>query len=261
MKSIVAYGLYSNEKEIENFKKQINEEVKKNNDWKLEKIYIDYDKKRANHNYKALMTMLNETIHGKKDIILVKNIQQFFKAIHGIEFIIKYLEKEKIEVKFLDENISTVDTMGRMQLAIMFSVDEFEREARERRFKNNQLIEKEKFEKAKAIIENKKNNTNLENATFEEQRNFLIDEIKDNKNYKIIGYDFVDGKYIVNEKEAEAIRENINKEIKQREKKEQRRKANESRSEKMKELWQNEEYRQEMSERIKIGKKMKKMER
>jgi len=261
MKSIVAYGLYSNEKEIENFKKQINEEVKKNNDWKLEKIYIDYDKKRANHNYKALMTMLNETIHGKKDIILVKNIQQFFKAIHGIEFIIKYLEKEKIEVKFLDENISTVDTMGRMQLAIMFSVDEFEREARERRFKNNQLIEKEKFEKAKAIIENKKNNTNLENATFEEQRNFLIDEIKDNKNYKIIGYDFVDGKYIVNEKEAEAIRENINKEIKQREKEEQRRKANESRSEKMKELWQNEEYRQEMSERIKIGKKMKKMER
>lgn len=261
MKSIVAYGLYSNEKEIENFKKQINEEVKKNNDWKLEKIYIDYDKKRANHNYKALMTMLNETIHGKKDIILVKNIQQFFKAIHGIEFIIKYLEKEKIEVKFLDENISTVDTMGKMQLAIMFSVDEFEREARERRFKNNQLIEKEKFEKAKAIIENKKNNTNLENATFEEQRNFLIDEIKDNKNYKIIGYDFVDGKYIVNEKEAEAIRENINKEIKQREKEEQRRKANESRSEKMKELWQNEEYRQEMSERIKIGKKMKKMER
>lgn len=261
MKSIVAYGLYSNEKEIENFKKQINEEVKKNNDWKLEKIYIDYDKKRANHDYKALMTMLNETINGKKDIILVKNIQQFFKAIHGIEFIIKYLEKEKIEVKFLDENISTVDTMGRMQLAIMFSVDEFEREARERRFKNNQLIEKEKFEKAKAIIENKKNNTNLENATFEEQRNFLIDEIKDNKNYKIIGYDFVDGKYIVNEKEAEAIRENINKEIKQREKKEQRRKANESRSEKMKELWQNEEYRQEMSERIKIGKKMKKMER
>ena len=261
MKSIVAYGLYSNEKEIENFKKQINEEVKKNNDWKLEKIYIDYDKKRANHNYKALMTMLNETINGKKDIILVKNIQQFFKAIHGIEFIIKYLEKEKIEVKFLDENISTVDTMGRMQLAIMFSVDEFEREARERRFKNNQLIEKEKFEKAKAIIENKKNNTNLENATFEEQRNFLIDEIKDNKNYKIIGYDFVDGKYIVNEKEAEAIRENINKEIKQREKEEQRRKANESRSEKMKELWQNEEYRQEMSERIKIGKKMKKMER
>lgn len=261
MKSIVAYGLYSNEKKIENFKKQINEEVKKNNDWKLEKIYIDYDKKRANHNYKALMTMLNETIHGKKDIILVKNIQQFFKAIHGIEFIIKYLEKEKIEVKFLDENISTVDTMGRMQLAIMFSVDEFEREARERRFKNNQLIEKEKFEKAKAIIENKKNNTNLENATFEEQRNFLIDEIKDNKNYKIIGYDFVDGKYIVNEKEAEAIRENINKEIKQREKEEQRRKANESRSEKMKELWQNEEYRQEMSERIKIGKKMKKMER
>lgn len=254
MKSIVAYGLYSNEKEIENFKKQINEEVKKNNDWKLEKIYIDYDKKRANHNYKALMTMLNETINGKKDIILVKNIQQFFKAIHGIEFIIKYLEKEKIEVKFLDENISTVDTMGRMQLAIMFSVDEFEREARERRFKNNQLIEKEKFEKAKAIIENKKNNTNLENATFEEQRNFLIDEIKDNKNYKIIGYDFVDGKYIVNEKEAEAIRENINKEIKQREKEEQRRKANESRSEKMKELWQNEEYRQEMSERIKIGK-------
>lgn len=261
MKSIVAYGLYSNEKEIENFKKQINEEVKKNNDWKLEKIYIDYDKKRANHDYKALMTMLNETINGKKDIILVKNIQQFFKAIHGIEFIIKYLEKEKIEVKFLDENISTVDTMGRMQLAIMFSVDEFEREARERRFKNNQLIEKEKFEKAKAIIENKKNNTNLENATFEEQRNFLIDEIKDNKNYKIIGYDFVDGKYIVNEKEAEAIRENINKEIKQREKEEQRRKANESRSEKMKELWQNEEYRQEMSERIKIGKKMKKMER
>lgn len=209
MKNIVAYGLYSNEKEIENFKKQINEEVRKNKDWKLEKIYIDYNKKRANQNYEALMTMLNETINGKKDIILVKNIQQFFKAIHSIEFVIKYLEKEKIEVRFLDENISTVDTMGRMQLVIMFSVDKFEREARERRVKHNQLIEKEKFEKAKAIIENKKNNTNLENATFEEQR----------------------------------------------------RKANESRSERMKELWQNEEYRQEMSERIKMGKKMKRMER
>ena len=86
-------------------------------------------------------------------------------------------------------------------------------------------------------------------------------KVKNDRNTKekIYGYDFVDGKYQVNEKEATNIRNRIEKEVDTAKKEEKRRKANKSRSEKMKALWENEDYKKQMTERIKIAKKLKKL--
>ena len=61
-------------------------------------------------------------------------------------------------------------------------------------------------------------------------------KVKNNRNIgeKIYGYDFVDGKYQVNEKEATNLRNRIEKEVDTATKEEKRRKANKSRSEKWK---------------------------
>ena len=136
---------------------------------------------------------------------------------------------------FLDEEISTAGAMGIMQIQIMISMFQSEKEIRkERRVHYETIIGKEKFEKVQQ-------------------------KMKDNKNVdkKIYGYDYIDGKYQVNEKEATNIKNRIEKEIITAEKEENRRKANKSRSEKMKALWEDEEYRKGITERIRIAKRLK----
>ena len=105
----------------------------------------------------------------------------------------------------------------------------------------------------------KKSHWNIELGKKEFEK--IQKKVKNNRNIgeKIYGYDFVDGKYQVNEKEATNLRNRIEKEVDTATKEEKRRKANKSRSEKMKALWENEDYKKKITERIKIAKKMKKL--
>ena len=89
-----------------------------------------------------------------------------------------------------------------------------------------------------------------------------IEEVKNkirNIEKKIYGYNFIDGKYQINENEATEIREKIEEEIEKVQKEEKRKNANKSRSEKMKLHWENEIYRKQIIEKMKIAREFKKL--
>ena len=256
MKKVVAYGAYNNENEVEEFKKRVNSEIAKNKEWELKKVYIDYG---ANKKYEALTTLLNEIFDEKKDIILIKNVKQFIKVIQGMEFIIRYLEKEKVEIRFLDENLSTLDIVGKMQVTIMLSMDKYERERKAENVKHCKMLKKERFEEIQAVIAYKNKTGDFKNATLEEQRKMLAEKLKNNPNYKM--YEYVDGESVFNEKEVDRIKQKIDEDMENIKKIELKEKVNQSRSEKMKEWWENKADREMMSAKMKRGKEFKKRER
>lgn len=117
----MAYGVYSNESNINNFKKQVEEELKNHKEWNLKKIYIDYTKEKQ---YLGFGKLLNEIIKGNVNGIIVKNVKQFYKVIgYAMEFFITFFYDKKIEVIFLDEKLSTFDLSQEMQIQIRLCME------------------------------------------------------------------------------------------------------------------------------------------
>lgn len=235
MKNVVAYILYKNEKSIKDFEKQIQEKLKNNAEWRIVKKITDYDKNKRYINFEKL---LNETLKGNIDIILIKNLRQFYQIIdYKMEFFMNFFNREGIEVFFLDEKISTANDLERIQIQTTILMLESKGKARkEFNSYHVSIIEKEEFENIQRKV---KNNRNIEK--------------------KIYGYNFIDGKYQINENEATEIREKIEEEIEKVQKEEKRKNANKSRSEKMKLHWENEIYRKQIIEKMKIAREFKKL--
>lgn len=128
MKKVVTYGLYNNEKSIKDFEKQIQEYIKDYGEWKIVKKFIDYTKNKQCISFEKL---LNEALEENIDIILIKNIRQFYQATnYKVDFFIKFFNQKQIEVIFLDEKISTADVIGRTQIQIMVFMIQSEAEMR-----------------------------------------------------------------------------------------------------------------------------------
>ena len=123
------------------------------------------------------------------------------------------------------------------------SINDFEKQVPKALKNHENIVSKKEFERVQKELKNKKENNKITNDVGR----------------KIYGYDYIDGKYQVNEKEAIDIKNKIEKVIINLEKEEKRRNANKSRSEKMKAHWNNEEYRENVVERIKAEKKLKKL--
>ena len=78
MKRVVTYGLYNNEKDINDFEKQVQKVIENHREWKVEKNFIDYTK---NKQYISFGKLLNEILKGNVDIVLIKNVNRsdFFR--------------------------------------------------------------------------------------------------------------------------------------------------------------------------------------
>lgn len=241
MKKVVAYGSYNNEKNISYFEKQIQEELKNHEEWEVVKNFIDYTKSKS---YISFEKLLNQILNGDIDIILIKDIPQFCKVTdYAVDSFMNLLNEKKIELIFLDEKTTTLEEIG--QIGIKFynfiMISEEKAIRRMKKDKSNcyeNIVSKNDFKRVQKELKHKKTN----------------DRIKNNR--KIYGYDYIDGKYQVNEKEAIDIKTKVTKAITDLEKEEKRKKANKSRSEKMKKCWQNEKYRNDITEKIKIGKRL-----
>lgn len=119
MKKMVAYGMYNKENSRNNFKKQVEEEIKNHKEWELKKIYIDYTKEKL-----VFGKLLNEIIKGNFNGIILKNINQLYKAIdYATEFFMQFFNDKKIEVIFLDEKLSTFDSSEEMQINLRLSME------------------------------------------------------------------------------------------------------------------------------------------
>ena len=179
MKRVAVYARVSTDHEdqknsVENQELYFKDYIAKENDWELYKMYADEGisgtslKKREEFN-----KMLMDAKSKKFDIILTKEVCRFARNTLDTLEKTRELKRMGIEVRFLIDNISTFDTDGELRLTIMAGLAQDE---------SRRTSERVQF----GVVQQMKKGVAFGNIMY--------------------GYDFKNGKLIVNKKEAEMIK-------------------------------------------------------
>lgn len=165
-------------------------------------------------------------------------------------------EREEVKEVFLE----IIKRMEKEELAKRRKAqNEFKRKLTE----SKQLVNKENFEKAKKKIDMFERKNVKEVLSFDEQRKKVEQFTKKNcyniKNY-LSGVSYTNSRTEELTEKEQVAREQVKKSIDLFLKEQKREKANMARSRAMKELWQNEFYRQEMIKRMRIARELKRKE-
>lgn len=178
-KKVAAYARVSEETEqlAHSLSAQIsyyNGLIQKNPEWEFAGVYADRfitgtdARKRA-----ELQRMIADCEEGKIDIILCKSISRMARNTVDLLNIVRHLKDLGVEIRFEKENISSMTADGELMLTILAGFAE---------------------EESKSI------STNLKWAFRKKLERGGIHPST------AFGYDWVDGNFVVNEKEAEAVR-------------------------------------------------------
>lgn len=150
------------------------EYIKSNKSWEFTRVYFDEGisgtslKKRVQFN-----EMINDAENGKIDLILTKSVTRFARNTVDLLKTIRYLKDIGVEVRFEKENISTMSKDSELILSILASVAQVEAE---------NISSNIKWSISKRMKEGK----DQYRPTF--------------------GYDYKDGKYVINKKEANIVK-------------------------------------------------------
>ena len=178
MKRIAVYARVSTDHEdqknsVENQELYFKDYIAKEEEWELYKMYADEGisgtslKRREQFN-----RMMADAMQNKFDIILTKEVCRFARNTVDTLEKTRQLKNIGIEVRFLIDNISTFDTDGELRLTIMAGLAQDE---------SRRTSERVQF----GIIQQMKKGVVFGNIMY--------------------GYDFKNGKLVVNKKEAEMI--------------------------------------------------------
>ena len=180
MKRIAVYARVSTDHEdqknsIENQKQYFEQRIRENKDWKLYKIYADEGISGTSLRHREqFKQMYEDAKKGLFDIILTKEVCRFARnTVDALEKT-RELKSMGIEVRFLIDNISTFDTDGELRLTIMAGLAQDE---------SRRISERVQF----GVIQQMKKGVAFGNSMY--------------------GYDFKNGQLVINEKEAEIVRE------------------------------------------------------
>jgi DNA invertase Pin-like site-specific DNA recombinase len=177
---VVFYARVSSEQEeqLHSLKQQVEyfeQYIKANKDWEYAGMYVDEGitgtiaKKRP-----QFMKMINDAKDGKFDIILTKEVSRFARNTVDTLHYTRELKKYGVCVIFTIDNINTFDKDGELRLTIMASLAQEEaRKASER-------------------------------TRWGHDKSMKRGIVYGNSN--ILGYDVVEGKLVVNKKQAEVVK-------------------------------------------------------
>ncbi|MCM1316446.1 MAG: recombinase family protein [Muribaculaceae bacterium] len=176
---VAAYCRVSTEKEsqansLENQRKFFTDYINKNKEWTLVEVYYDdgasgtSTEKRDGFN-----RMIDDAYAGKIDLILIKEVSRFARNTVIVLDYTRKLKEQGVEVIFINDNISTLDSIGEMKLSIMSTMAQ-----EESRKTSERVCWGQRMQMKKGVVFG---------------RNML-------------GYDVKDGKLYINEEGAEIVR-------------------------------------------------------
>lgn len=179
-RTVVYYGRVSTEHEaqlsaLENQLQWYDDQTARHSNWNVQRKYIDEGitgtqaKKRP-----AFLEMLEDARAGKFDLIVTREVCRFARNTVDTLVTTRELKNLGIEVYFVEDNIWTMDGDGELRLTIMATLAQEESRKVSERVRAGQKISRE-------------------NGVLYGNGN-------------IIGYDRVDGSYVINEEQAETVR-------------------------------------------------------
>lgn len=158
------------EHQIEHFDKMIKEHP----NWTYIEGYVDRVRGESVANRENFMRMIEDGKNGKFDLILTKEVSRFARNTIDSLTYTRELLRNGVGVFFQNDNINTVDSDAEFRLTIMASIAQDE---------VRKLSERVKFGHKQSI-----------------QKGVVMG------NSRIYGYDKLNGKLVINEKEAEMVR-------------------------------------------------------
>ena len=179
MKKVVAYCRVSTDSDdqknsLENQRLFFEDYIKNNKGMKLTKIYADEGISGTSlRNRVEFGKMMEDAKKQKFDIILTKEVCRFARNTVDTLEKTRDLKRVGVEVKFIIDNISTMDTDGELRLTIMAGLAQDE---------SRRISERVQF----GVLQSMKKGVAFGNIVY--------------------GYDFDKGKLIVNEEEAKVVR-------------------------------------------------------
>lgn len=180
---VVAYCRVSTDKEdqinsLENQKQYFNEFIKNIEEWELIKIYADEGITGTNtKKRKAFHQMMEDASNDKFDLILTKEVSRFARNTVDTLTFTRKLTKMGIPIHFITDGIRTDTPDGELRLTIMASM---------------------------AQDESRKTSTRVKFGQRQSMKNGVV------FGNGVLGYDLVNGKLQINEKEATVIRQIFN---------------------------------------------------
>lgn len=180
MKKVAAYCRVSTDKDdqansLENQKIYFDKYIKEKENWEFVGIYADEGiSGTSTKNRDEFQKMIKDAYNGKIDIILVKEISRFFRNTPRLIDYIRDLKRNKVEVIFMTEGLTTFDDNNEFTISVLASTAQQESNKISTRTKWGQRISMERG----VVFGN-----------------------------GLLGYDVKDGQLYINEKEADIVTE------------------------------------------------------
>ena len=178
--NVAAYARVSTKMEAQNYslKSQIKyyeEMISRNKNWNLVKVYADDGiSGRRIENRNEFIDMLNDAINGKIDLIMTKSVSRFARNTFDLLSVVRTLKDYGVTIIFEEENINTSTLEGEMLLTVLAAV-------------------------AQTESENISNHISYGNEMKRKSGQLSFRK-------KPYGYNYVDGKYVINKKEARVVK-------------------------------------------------------
>lgn len=147
--------------------------INKNSEWTYVGVYTDEAITGTKSNRKSFQRMLSDCRLGKIDLIITKSISRFARNTVTLLETVRQLKKIGVDVYFEEQNIHTMSSDGELMLTILASYAQ---------------------EESLSVSDNCK--WRIRNNFKEGVSNTI----------RILGYDYVNGKLVINEKEANIVR-------------------------------------------------------
>ncbi|WP_047384794.1 MULTISPECIES: recombinase family protein [unclassified Cetobacterium] len=100
-------------------------QLKKMNEMKIDKIYIEKISAKDIKGRTQLITMLNEVVEG--DTIYVHDFSRLARSTKDLLYITEILAQKKVALISFKENIDTSTATGKLMLTMIGAINEFER--------------------------------------------------------------------------------------------------------------------------------------
>lgn len=163
------------ERSLENQINYFERLIKNNPNWTLAGIYkddgISGTQIKGRHQFQ---TMIASALQGNIDMIITKSITRFARNTLDLISTVRKLKEAGVEVFFEKENIRTLSPDGELLLTILAAFAQAEAVS---------ISENVKWKKIKDV------------------------EMGKDQYHELFGYDYIEGKYIINQKEASIVRE------------------------------------------------------
>ena len=178
--NVAAYARVSTKLEAQNYslksqKTYYEEKILRNKNWNFVKVYADdgiSGRKLENRN--EFIDMLNDAINGKIDLIITKSVSRFARNTYDLLSVVRTLKDYGVTIIFEEENINTSTLEGEMLLTVLAAV-------------------------AQTESENISNHISYGNEMKRKSGQLSFRK-------KPYGYNYVDGKYVINKKEARVVK-------------------------------------------------------